>query len=127
MTPERWRQVEEIFQAALDLSPDDRKRYVSDVCREDTDLRRDVESLLSQYDSAGELLDDPVYGNTELSMLESFVEEKDPLLGRRLGSYGIKKEIGRGGRGAVYEPPRAENEFNKRAAIKLVKRGMDTD
>src|ERR1041385_1906001 len=127
MTPERWRQVEEIFQAALDLSPDDRKRYVSDVCREDSDLRRDVESLLSQYDSAGELLDEPAYGNTELSVLESFVEEKDPMLGRRLGAYRIEKEIGRGGMGAVYEAPRADNEFNKRAAIKLVKRGMDTD
>ncbi len=127
MTPDRWRQVEEIFQAALDLSPEDRKRYVSDVCKADTELRRDVESLLSQYDSAGELLDEPVYGNTEMSMLESFVEEKDPMIGRRLGSYRIEKEIGRGGMGAVYEASRADNEFNKRAAIKLVKRGMDTD
>ncbi|HWF89682.1 MAG TPA: protein kinase, partial [Pyrinomonadaceae bacterium] len=127
MTPERWRQVEEIFQAALDLSPDDRDRYVSDVCANDTELRRDVESLLSQYDSAGELLEQPVYGNTELSVLESFVEDKDPMIGRRLGSYRIEREIGRGGMGAVYEALRADNEFNKRAAIKLVKRGMDTD
>src|SRR5690349_3557376 len=127
MTPERWRQVEEIFQAALDLAPEDRTRYVSDVCAADSQLKRDVESLLSQYDSAGELLDEPVYGNTELNMLESFVEEKDPMIGRRLGSYRIEKEIGRGGMGAVYEASRADNEFNKRAAIKLVKRGMDTD
>ncbi|HSL53259.1 MAG TPA: serine/threonine-protein kinase, partial [Pyrinomonadaceae bacterium] len=127
MTPERWRQVEEIFQAALDLSPEDRDRYVSDVCKEDTELKRDVESLLSQYDSAGELLEEPVYGNTEMSALESFVEDKDPMLGRRLGTYRIEREIGRGGMGAVYEALRADNEFNKRAAIKLVKRGMDTD
>src|SRR5689334_19307358 len=127
MTPERWRQVEEIFQAALDLSPEDRNRYVSDVCAQDSQLKRDVESLLLQYDSAGELLDQPVYGNTELSMLESFVEDKDPMIGRRLGSYRIEREIGRGGMGAVYEASRADNEFNKRAAIKLVKRGMDTD
>src|SRR5215813_2113735 len=127
MTPERWRQVEEIFQAALDLSPEDRTRYVSEVCASDTDLKRDVESLLSQYDSAGELLDEPVYGNTELSMFESFIEDNDPMIGRRLGAYRIEREIGRGGMGAVYEASRADNEFNKRAAIKLVKRGMDTD
>jgi serine/threonine protein kinase len=60
-------------------------------------------------------------------MLESLVEEKDPMIGRRLGAYRIEREIGRGGMGAVYEAIRADNEFNKRAAIKLVKRGMDTD
>jgi TolB-like protein/Flp pilus assembly protein TadD/tRNA A-37 threonylcarbamoyl transferase component Bud32 len=127
MTPERWRQVEEIFQAALDLSPGERTRYVSEVCAQDTELKRDVEVLLSQYDSAAELLEEPLYGNTELSVLESFIEEKDPMIGRRLGAYRIEREIGRGGMGAVYEASRADNEFNKRAAIKLVKRGMDTD
>ena len=127
MTPERWRQVEEIFQVALDLVPEERVRYLSVACANDTQLKRDVESLLSQYDSAGALLDEPVYGNSELSVFESFIEEKDPMIGRRLGSYRIEREIGRGGMGAVYEALRADNEFNKRAAIKLVKRGMDTD
>lgn len=127
MTPERWRQVEEIFQTAMDLAPDDRPGYLSQACADDATLLRDVEALLSQHDSAGELLEQPPYGNTELVM-ESFVEEdSDPMIGRRLGSYRIEREIGRGGMGAVYEASRADNEFNKRAAIKLVKRGMDTD
>lgn len=127
MTPERWQKVEEIFQAAVELLPEERARYIAQVCANDTTLKRDVESLLSQHDSAGELLDQPFYGNTELNVFESFIEEEDPLLGRRLGSYRIEREIGRGGMGAVYEASRADNEFNKRAAIKLVKRGMDTD
>jgi TolB-like protein/Tfp pilus assembly protein PilF/tRNA A-37 threonylcarbamoyl transferase component Bud32 len=127
MTPERWRQVEEIFQAALDLLPEERARYVSQVCATDTDLRRNVEVLLSQHDSAGDLLDQSVYGDTDRGLFDSFVDEKDPMLGRRLGAYRIEREIGRGGMGAVYEAVRVDNEFNKRAAIKLVKRGMDTD
>jgi serine/threonine protein kinase/tetratricopeptide (TPR) repeat protein len=127
MTPERWRQVEEIFQAAVELLPEERARYVAQVCANDTTLKRDVESLLSQHDSAGELLDQPFYGDTEYNVFESFIEEEDPMIGRRLGSYRIEREIGRGGMGAVYEASRADNEFNKRAAIKLVKRGMDTD
>ena len=49
------------------------------------------------------------------------------MIGRRLGAYRIEREIGRGGMGAVYEAIRVDNEFNKRVAIKLVKRGMDTD
>ncbi len=127
MTPERWRQVEEIFQAALDLSIGERARYVSGACANDPELKRDVEALLSQHDSAGQLLEEPLYGNTELGVLESLIDDEDPMIGRRLGTYRIEREIGRGGMGAVYEASRADNEFHKRAAIKLVKRGMDTD
>ena len=128
MTPERWRQVEEIFQAALDLGPQERARYVSDACADDQGLKHDVETLLSQHESAGELLEDPLYGDTQLSALEAFAyEDEDPLIGRRLGAYRIEREIGRGGMGAVYEAVRVDNEFVLRVAIKLVKRGMDTD
>ncbi|MBC7793595.1 MAG: protein kinase, partial [Clostridia bacterium] len=129
MTPERWRQVEEIFQAALDLGPQDRSRFVSEACAEDMGLKRDVENLLSQHESAGHLLEEPLYGDTELSALEAFAyeEDDDPLIGRRLGAYRIEREVGRGGMGAVYEAVRVDNEFVLRVAIKLVKRGMDTD
>src|SRR5262245_36863520 len=127
MTPERWRQVEEIFQGALDRAPDERTQFVILACGDDESLRRDVQLLLRQHDSAGELLEQPLYANTELGMLESFVEETDPMIGRRLGAYRIEREIGRGGMGAVYEASRGDNGFHKRAAIKLVKRGMDTD
>ena len=127
MTPERWRQVEEIFQSALDLQPEARAAFLAEACAADTTLKGHVEALLSQHDSGGGLLEKPLYGTTEFNALESFIEEEDPLIGRRLGTYRIEREIGRGGMGAVYEASRADNEFHKRAAIKLVKRGMDTD
>jgi serine/threonine protein kinase/tetratricopeptide (TPR) repeat protein len=131
MTPERWQQVEAIFQAALDLVPEERARYLAEVCAADTLLKRDVEKLLSQHDSAGSLLDNPL-GDTELSALgslEDFIQEAedDPMIGRRLGAYRIEREVGRGGMGAVYEAIRVDKEFTMRVAIKLVKRGMDTD
>ena len=72
MTPERWRQVEEIFQGALDRVPDQRTQYVLEACGNDETLRRDVQLLLSQHDSAGELLDVPLYGNTEMGMLRGY-------------------------------------------------------
>src|SRR6266850_3599030 len=132
MTPERWQQVEEIFQAALDLVPEQRLRYLSEVCPDDADLRRDVEALLAQHESAGDLLEQPLYGETDLNVLNAIESmgtdyEVDPMIGRRLGVYRIEREIGRGGMGAVYEALRVDNEFTMRAAIKLVKRGMDTD
>src|ERR1044072_5438673 len=108
MTPERWRQVEEIFQAALDLSPEERKHYVSNVCAQDTELKRDVESLLSQYDRAGELLDQPAYGNTAIRFLMVFIEDRELMVGRGLAANQIEREIGRGGMGPVYEASRAD-------------------
>src|SRR5437762_434417 len=127
MTPERWRKVEEIFQVAIDLSSEERGPYVCRACADDPTIKQDVEALLSQHDSAGELLEHSPYGDTDVAAFDYFVEEDDPMIGRRLGAYQIEREIGRGGMGAVYEATRVDNEFNKRAAIKLVKRGMDTD
>ncbi|HSS18921.1 MAG TPA: protein kinase [Pyrinomonadaceae bacterium] len=132
MTPERWQKVEAIFQTAVDLGLEERRRYLAEACAHDNTLKSDVENMLSQHDSAGSLLEEPLFGETELNELGSLealadAEESDPMLGRRLGSYQIEREIGRGGMGAVYEAVRADKEFQMRVAIKLVKRGMDTD
>src|SRR6476659_9692128 len=108
MTPERYQQIEAIFQAALDLVPEERGRYLAEACADDASLRIDVESLLSQHDSAGDLLEQPLYGETELNALGSLEDLAspdfgDPMIGRRLGAYQIEREVGRGGMGAVYE------------------------
>src|SRR6266550_1063411 len=128
MTPERWRQLEAVFQAVVDLVPEERGKYLSDVCGDDPSLRSDIETLLRQHESAGDMLEAPLYGDTELNLISSLMDDDvDPMIGRRLGAYRIEREIGRGGMGAVYEAVRVDLEFNKRVAIKLVKRGMDTD
>jgi hypothetical protein len=94
MTPERYQQVEAIFQEALDLVPEERGRYLAKACAQDDSLRSDVERLLSQHDSAGDLLEQPLYGETELNALASLEDlanpdDGDPMIGRRLGAYQI--------------------------------------
>src|SRR5678815_5241979 len=49
------------------------------------------------------------------------------IIGRRIGVYRLDEEIGRGGMGAVYRATRVDGEFDQTVAIKLIKRGMDTD
>jgi serine/threonine protein kinase len=49
------------------------------------------------------------------------------LVGKRVGSYEIVRELGRGGMGAVYLAERADEEFQKQVALKIIKRGMDTE
>jgi hypothetical protein len=52
---------------------------------------------------------------------------EDPNIGRQIGAYRIVSELGRGGMGSVYLAVRDDKEFRKQAAVKLIKRGMDTD
>ncbi|MBV9957655.1 MAG: serine/threonine protein kinase, partial [Acidobacteria bacterium] len=128
MTPERWQHIEEIFQTALDLAPQERATYLTNACTGDAELQREVETLLTQYEAAGDFIDEPLYEQSGVQALASLInDEGDPMLGRRVGAYRIDYEIGRGGMGAVYLASRADNAFQKRVAIKVVKRGMDTD
>jgi hypothetical protein len=60
MNPELWRRVEELFHAALDLSPDARGAFLEKACGEDADLRRHVELLLSNDEHAGSLMEKPI-------------------------------------------------------------------
>lgn len=114
MTVERLEQTEDIYQTAIALPVDQREEYLDRSCQGDDELRTAVNTLLMQKAKTSDL--------NELQVVDA-----DPLIGRRVGAYRIEREIGRGGMGAVYLGVRADNEFQKRVAVKLIKRGMDTD
>ncbi|HEY9402795.1 MAG TPA: protein kinase, partial [Pyrinomonadaceae bacterium] len=134
MTPERWKQVEELFQAALDVPRDERPRFIAEAGAADDALRKQVEALVAQYEEAGDFIEAPAFagggfnpGSAAFRTTQPSDLEDDPMAGARVGAYKIVREIGRGGMGAVYLAVRADSEYQKRVAIKLVKRGMDTD
>jgi serine/threonine protein kinase/tetratricopeptide (TPR) repeat protein len=128
MSSPRWQQLEEIFQTALDLKPADRAAYLARACKGDADLQREVKALLGQFEKAGDLLEKPLYAESGIHDLASQLEnEADPMIGQRIGAYRIDREIGRGGMGTVYLAERADEVFRRRVAIKVIKRGMDTD
>ncbi|HZG52880.1 MAG TPA: protein kinase, partial [Pyrinomonadaceae bacterium] len=134
MTPERWKQVEELFQAALDVPREERPKFIAEAGAGDDALRRQVEALVAQYEEAGDFIEAPAFaingfnpGSAVFRTTQPGDYEDDPMAGARVGSYKIVREIGRGGMGAVYLAVRADSEYQKRVAIKLVKRGMDTD
>jgi len=122
MSPERWQQIKEVFQAALDLAPDERTAYVRGACASDPEALREVESLLaSEQDSAGFLAD-----SAEQLVPELLEEEApDALVGRRIGPYRIVREIGAGGMGTVYLAGRVD-EFRQQVALKLMRPGLDS-
>src|SRR5213075_1015051 len=83
--------------------------------------------LLNYHETGERALEDLIPEDAQIKGADTLADEVDPMIGRRLAAYRIVREIGRGGMGAVYEATRADKEFSKRVAIKLVKRGMDTD
>jgi len=124
VTPGRWKQVESIFEQALDLPQEDRAKFLNRNCDGDQELRCEVKSLLDSHASAGLFIDEP-----SLFILDEDTkqEERGIAPGQLLGAYRILREIGRGGMGAVYLAERADEQYKKLVAIKLIKRGMDTD
>jgi eukaryotic-like serine/threonine-protein kinase len=125
VTPEHWKKVEEVFEAVLQRPPEDRRAFLDSVCANDVALRNQVDTLLLSLERAGGSINSPAFGN---ALTDTMVGEAMPtIIGKRLGSYRIEREIGRGGMGSVYTAVRADDEYKKRVAIKLIKRGMDTD
>src|SRR5918992_3416730 len=133
MSPERWQQVEEIFSEAVDLPAGEERAALLDArCGADAELRREVENLLRADEEAGEFIAQPAFDVRAVTHIEreaqaAAAEMETPMTGRRIGNYKVVREIGRGGMGSVYLAVRADDEYHKRVAIKLVKRGMDTD
>lgn len=133
--PDRyWEQLEEIFQQALDLPDEERASFLAETCADDEDLRRRVDELIVAYRKAGDFIESPAVPGYDagvmaetLALREGEYTLADSIVGRRIGAYKIVCEIGRGGMGAVYLAQRADEAFEKRVAIKLIKRGMDTD
>ncbi|MFT3744942.1 MAG: protein kinase [Pyrinomonadaceae bacterium] len=129
MTPERWRQIEEIFHEALELDTAARIDLLNESANGDRELRDEVEKLLAQFDDASSFIEQPLYDSAKSGVLQALLDDsdEDPMVGKLLGNYRIEREIGRGGMGAVYEAYRADGEFRLRVALKVVKRGIDTD
>ncbi len=120
MKPERWRQVDELFHSAKECEGAERAAFLREASAGDEALRREVESLLAAHEQEGSFIDSPAYADTLL------VDNQAELsAGQRLGSYKVMSRIGRGGMGAVYLAARADEQFHKRVAIKLLKAGFD--
>src|ERR1041384_4152405 len=123
MTPERWKQVEAVFEKALELPAGKRAQFVQTTCDADEELRREVQSLLDSHARVGSFIDQPNF----FIASEEIDDDASIASGQLIGAYRVVREIGRGGMGAVYLAERADEQYHKRVAIKLIKRGMDTD
>ncbi len=123
MTPERWQQIRGVFDQAVSIRAEGRAAFLDKACATDEELRREVESLLVSDDKAGtRFLNTPA---VDLAKGRPMAEAPSRV-GRRIGAYHILEEIGHGGMGEVYRADRADGQYEKEVAIKLVRGGYDT-
>jgi serine/threonine protein kinase/Tol biopolymer transport system component/tetratricopeptide (TPR) repeat protein len=115
LTPQRWQQIKQLLDRALDEPADQREAFVRAHSKGDEELYAEVFSLLASHKEADDFLEPRTAGAA------SEPETDGGLEGTRLGAYQLVREIGRGGMGSVYLAVRADQEFRKRVAIKLIR------
>jgi eukaryotic-like serine/threonine-protein kinase len=129
LKPEDWPLITQLFNSALEHEASQRAAFLAQACAGDEALRREVESLLA-YEQSGGFIE----GSAVAVAARLLTDEPAPplppaasVVGRRIGPYKVTRELGRGGMGAVYLAVRADDQYQKQVAIKLVKAGMDSE
>ena len=123
MTSKRWKRVEEIYDAALELDKEKRAAFLESSCADDRDLRREVESLLSHQEKAGDFLESPAMD--VVSVPATGNESVALAPGTRLGPYVTVDLLGAGGMGEVYRA--TDTRLDRTVAIKVLPEHLARD
>jgi eukaryotic-like serine/threonine-protein kinase len=116
--------MKELFAVAQETQPSQRSAFLDQACGDDRSLRSELDDLLAADEEAGtRFLNDPQI-TSELGGPAS--TSASTRIGRRIGSYQLVEEIGVGGMGEVYRAVRADDQYHKQVAIKLVRAGEDS-
>ena len=134
MPPDRWKEIDDLFQRALDLPPARRVPFVEELTERDEELGRAVEELLRAAENSEPFLASSVDATCEPPWDEVFAtadggraDEAADRSGERIGPYRLVRRLGRGGMATVYLAERADGLWEQRVALKLIRRGLDTE
>ena len=119
MIGDRHQEVSDLLADALEQTREQRPAFLDRACADDSDLRREVESLIASFDQAEQFIETPAFSLSGATVA--------PMIGKRIGAWRILREIGHGGMGTVYLAERADEQYREQAALKIVRRGMDTE
>jgi len=125
----RVEQLSALFEQALSVPRERRADFVRQVCGGNTELRRELESLLDAEGSAAEYFDELADGvvSPAYAALADAATAGPRWEGRRVGAYRLVREVGRGGMSRVFLAERADGEFEHQVALKLLRPGFDSD
>ncbi len=121
-----WQRVSAVFDRVADAPAAERAALLDELCDGDATLRRDVDQLLAA-DQSGHRLDDSIDAARGEAALSWVSNDDRETTHARVGPWRVLRELGRGGMGVVLLAERADGQFEQRAALKIIKRGMDSD
>src|SRR5436305_1871504 len=119
MNGERWKKAKDLFHEALERSVAERGSFLDAACAGDTEMRAQIEQLLSSNDS--DFMHEPIAGKVAEIIGSEHRLEPDQVFGR----YHIVKLIGSGGMGEVYLAN--DGELDRQVALKLLRSDVAGD
>lgn len=125
MNDQMWAKIETIVDKALHLPKEEQKKFIDEKCKESKELKTEVTTLLDSITESEGWLENPQEYKDEF--LEEITEDvnrlntSQSLVGKQIGSYQIKEQIGEGGMGSVYLAERSDGEFEHQVAIKIIR------
>jgi eukaryotic-like serine/threonine-protein kinase len=122
MTPERYRQIGELYHAALEVDAAERPAFITRACAGDDELRRDVESLIVSHEQSEDFIAAPALSVAAESLAK---RQTDALEGHTIGRYRVQSLIGSGGMGRVHLAE--DTALDRRVALKLLPEHFTND